>query len=32
MLMSLINLDLNFVQGDRYVSICILLQAEIQLD
>ena len=31
-LRSLIHLDLNFVQGDRYGSICILLHADIQLD
>ena len=32
MLRSLIHLDLSFVQGDRYGSICILLHADIQLD
>lgn len=31
MLMSLIRLDLSFMQGDRYVSICSLLHADIQL-
>jgi hypothetical protein len=31
-LRSLIHLDLNFVQGDKYVSICIRLYADIQLD
>jgi hypothetical protein len=32
MLRSLIHLDLSFVQGERYGSICILLNADIQLD
>ena len=32
MLRSLIHLDLSFVQGDKYGSICILLHADIQLD
>ena len=32
MLMSLIHLDLIFVQGDKYESIWILLHADIQLD
>ena len=32
MLRSVIYLDLSFVQGDNYVSICILLHADIQLD
>ena len=31
-LMSLIHLDLSFVQGDRYYPPCILLHAGIQLD
>jgi hypothetical protein len=31
-LMSLIHLYLSFVKGNRYGSICILLQAETQLD
>ena len=31
-LRSLISFDLSFVQGDRYVSVCILLHAVIQLD
>jgi hypothetical protein len=31
-LRSLTQLDLSFVQGDRYGSICILLHADIQLD
>ena len=30
MLRSLIYLDLSFVQGDKYGSICVLLNAEIQ--
>ena len=30
MLRSLIHLDLSFVQGDKYGSICILLHADIQ--
>jgi hypothetical protein len=29
---SLIHLKLNFMQGDKYGFICILLQAVIQLD
>jgi hypothetical protein len=32
MLRSLIHFDLSFVQGDRYISICILLHADIQLE
>jgi hypothetical protein len=32
MFTSLIQLDLSFVQGDRYGIICIPLHAEIQLD
>jgi hypothetical protein len=32
MLRSLIHLDLSFVQGYRYASICIFLHADIQLD
>jgi hypothetical protein len=32
MLMSLIHLDLSFLQGDKYESICILLHKDIQLD
>ena len=32
MLRSLIHLDLSFVQGDKYGSICILLHVVIQLD
>jgi hypothetical protein len=32
MLRSLIHLDLSFVQGNKYGSICILLHADIQLD
>ena len=28
----LINLDLSFVQGDKYGDICILLHADLQLD
>ena len=32
MLMSVIHLDLSFVQGDYYGSICTLLCADIQLD
>jgi hypothetical protein len=32
MMRSLIYLDLNFVQGDKYGSIFILLYADIQLD
>jgi hypothetical protein len=31
-LMSLIHLDLSFVQGDKYGTICILLHAAIHLD
>ena len=31
MLRSLIHLNLSFVQGDIYASICILLHAEMQL-
>ena len=31
MLISLIHLDLSFVQGNKYVSICILLHVDIQL-
>lgn len=31
-LRSLIDLDLSFIQCDRYRSICILLHADIQLD
>ena len=31
-LISFIHLDLSFVQGDRYGSICILLYTDIQLD
>ena len=31
-LRSLIQLDLSFVQGDKYGPICILLHADIQLD
>jgi hypothetical protein len=32
MLRSLIHLDLSFVQGDKYGSMCILLHEDIQLD
>jgi len=32
MLRSLIHLDLSFVQGDKYKSICILLHVDIKLD
>ena len=32
MLKSLIHLDLSFVQGDKYGSICTFLHADIQLD
>ena len=32
MLRSLIHLNLSFVQGDKYGSICILLHADIQVD
>jgi hypothetical protein len=32
MLRSLTHLDLSFVQGDKYGTICILLHADIQLD
>ena len=32
MLKSLIHLDLSFVQGDKYGSICILLHADFQSD
>jgi hypothetical protein len=32
MLRSLSHLDLSFVQGDEYGSICILLLIDIQLD
>jgi len=31
-LMPWVHLDLRFMQGDRYGSICILLHADIQLD
>jgi hypothetical protein len=30
--MSLIYMDLNFMQGDKYDSICILLHEDIHLD
>jgi hypothetical protein len=29
---SLLHLDLSFVQGDKYGSICMLLHTDIQLD
>ena len=32
MLSSLIHLNLSFVQGDKYGSICIFLNADIKLD
>jgi hypothetical protein len=32
MLRSLIHVNLNYVQGDRYGSICIILLTGIQLD
>jgi hypothetical protein len=32
MLMSLIHLELTFVQGDKYGCICIFLDADNQLD
>jgi hypothetical protein len=32
MLKSLIYVDLSFVQGDKYESICILLHTDIQFD
>jgi hypothetical protein len=32
MLMSLIYLDLSFVQSDKYGFVCILLHADIQFD
>jgi hypothetical protein len=31
-LRSLIHLDLSYVQGDKYGSVCIILHADIQLD
>jgi hypothetical protein len=32
MLRSVIHLDLSFVQGDKYKSICISLHVDIQFD
>jgi hypothetical protein len=32
MLRSLIHLEMSFVRGDEYETICILLHADIQLD
>ena len=32
MLRSLIHLNVSFVHGDKYESVCILLQADCQLD